>query len=420
MSRRKRRRKKGPTPATPAQPAPYGSLAPPPTHVIEPALVAVPAQLDLSTSEEPGRSFTGARLPGSGDDEVTRDFDNLHTIWIAFLGIICLLGVALIEAWGFAEASWLDKRAVFCIKVLLTLFTEFGVALVIAWFMILTVEKITRKELLKQHLDRLKEIADRHRTNLQEIEGDVFKHLLRSILDETVVDEFLLSMIGSRFVRKRLELDYEFERPPVALRERGGHGFLRVKVTVQYELHLIAGEREKTSIEHYFESTICEDETFDRMESLIIAGCEVPGECPTNELLLRHKKSDGIRQGFEIPVVWLKYGVPARIEYSYQVLRRYSDCEAYVTTAPADGLKVRIAHIDDEVKGLSFSLDWNHRIGFDRNRDPMAAKNRCLFIDRAFLPNQGFVLFWYPEVVREAVRRRSAASAAEIIVRRPN
>ena len=393
MGRRNRRGKKQ-----------TGSATRPPASVQRPQPAHPNRMPELPIIEDP----LGAMAPAASDPP-SSELDSEHRYSIVLLGALFIFGAALIEQSGAAESRLLAETGRFWVRIATDLLKEFGVALVIAWFMMLTVEKVTRKELLSQHHARLGEIVAHHRKNLREIELNVFRHLLNSILDKTVVDEFLLSMISSHFVRRGLELSYEFDRPPAGVVTRSDHELLRVRVTVQYELHLIAGDYESTPIEHYFESTICEHETFDQFELVEITGCELPPECPPNALLHRYHQYDGIRQGFKVPPVVIKFGVPARVRYRYQVLRRYSDCETYATTVPADGLKVRVAHVDDAVADLAFSLDWNHRIGFDRHRIPLDANTRgSLALNRGFLPNQGFILFWYPSKVLEARNRRAA------------
>jgi hypothetical protein len=354
----------------------------------------------VGSGSEVNGAARNERPPSSGRVGLGERFTNwlfgISWPFLAMLGVILIVGNAAWEAHHHGrvgEAFWANV----C-NIVFTTLAELGIALIVFSLVSITIERFARERSEEEHKQRMTGITDTHKQNLLEIEKHVFKHILKFVMDDKVVDEYLISMTNSFVVRKGLELRYEFASVSNPDVPGPKEDLLAVTVTVQYELHLMAGDFDKIPLHHYFENVLCRDGSFDRMLDFSAAGCDLPREF--------HERgwrsfldNDGIRRGIKIPEVIIRYGTPARIKYRYRVLRRYSDSETYVTTLPADGLKVTVVTVDPKIPRLKFLPDAAHRRYFKWDEEPSDAQSQTLIgsIRCGFLPHQGFMLFWCPQ-----------------------
>jgi len=84
---------------------------------------------------------------------------------------------------------------------------------------------------------------------------------------------------------------------------------------------------------------------------------------------------------------------PTNIEYIYETVKRIEDCHSWVSTQAIENIKVN-SH-DRTSKKLGFCLEIIG--GGDAQPRGKAGRHLEWFVKESVLPNQGMILYWFPQ-----------------------
>ena len=280
-----------------------------------------------------------------------------------------------------------QQQTTFILRLSTVLVLEFGIALLVAYFVAMTVEKLARtraaeenqawREIAeKEHQERVDELMNRHHNSVAVIQNNVFDHLFRRVIPDSLLVELRAGVFNSQFVRENQSLEYEFT--PLdgqAGTSDPGSRLLLMRATVTYDLANIASEKESLNLSHYFEDFIS---VVGRKGSFIvfkITECDTIIDLKADQLRSPPGSyiapsgtrycitSDGVRRGVEVANVTVSRRQRAHVSYTYETVRRYCDSETYFVTQPVkDGISIR-AVLDSSVsQDIAFWPDTAHRL----------------------------------------------------------
>jgi hypothetical protein len=246
-----------------------------------------------------------------------------------------------------------------------------------------------------------------HREQRREIEADIFRHLFGMSVSRELLDELTYTVFAAKFVREKLSLRYEFDIFDAGDPDQPVE-FVKVRHTVSYQLRNTGRDPEKFRIRHYFENVAPSSQHRDRFTAFHVEGLSetiAPNETALKEMVTQ----EGIRQclhtRIEVPPT-----APAIVSYTYEAVRRISDSETWISTLPANGIRITAVVLNKSLSGLCFYPDSAHRL--DPKRLSGDTSEECCFheweIASAVLPYQGVMLYWHPRDVAGAPRAATA------------
>lgn len=339
----------------------------------------------------------------------------------AYLVVCGLVGLLLI-----ADSDFFPHR-------LQHLANEAGTAFFIAAIIGIAVERYIRHREQEERSKQLEADRQKHRVELEEIQKDIFRHLFGLTIPQLIVEELYQTLFKIKFMRKQLELVYEFSCAPqeaLPVDERtettSQDELLKVSLTVSYILKNMSKDSDDPKIRHYFENVLTLDhDRYSQFTALTLGPIGHERVVPLNDPKYTERKDKKkivhykINDKQEITIVFSQEHIRHKmyiydltvppesafsVRYTYETLRRRRDAELWVSTVAAEGLSIEAAITDDRLGDLEFHPDASHGQKPDPHYNEQRSDSRVLHwtITRGVLPYQGVILHWKPKDKQKA------------------
>ena len=310
------------------------------------------------------------RPKGSGNPAHKTQRDPSHLVvhfWkYATFGVFCVVASVL-----WIQAAVDGRVLKHSVQELLHLGAlELGIGFLVSFVVSQTIDKYMED----LHLRRTEEIKRR-------ISRNVFQALFDRELSQEMIAEMYRGVFISKFMRKNLEVTYEFSPGDDPLDE------LTVKRKVSFEDENIADVDVRHSFQPYEYLDYSVTSETNPFESCQVAGKPLdvkPTSQDADGFVTLATKSTEVAAGGKVA-----------IDYSVVKKRRTADTETWTTRFAATGLRIRVVVNDDDLfRKLKFTATLAHRAELKKEIGSATAREHVWTINRSILPYRGLMLHW--------------------------
>lgn len=229
---------------------------------------------------------------------------------------------------------------------------------------------------------------------------EVFTQSAPAILAIIDASAMRSSVRYNKLRRSDFTILYQFEPIAGHTEPVGSDEKIKVTVTVSYKLSNIGSHQFGHTLSHTFERLLAGQGEEQDYRRFAISGCLIEDGKQhvvwEGSELQQRLKTDGVRRTVSTRVV-LPCKQTASVEFTYVILKRAADMDIWLSTVPADGIRI-IAAVDGKLNSLQFSPDGIHVSApvLIRHVPDGGLRTYEWRIDNIVLPFQGMILFWYP------------------------
>lgn len=291
-------------------------------------------------------------------------------------------------------------------ELLITFFSEVGIAFIVAVILGVTLEIFMRRR-----EERL------HHRHVAEIEKAALSSLLGSLMPASISDE-VRRVFEEKIMRSNLKVRFMFENAPPSL--QNADDLVMVKVMIEYDVVNLTRKATKYDVDHGFETVLAVGGSHNKFVRLeVTQGEEVILHWPhgRHANLVRAESPKPCMRTLEVKDL-IELGPGSEIEQSrkdnvrivveHQVVRRRADQDSWRTWLPADCLDVEAIIVPNCTHQLDFHLERTHPVRFAE--ETLSETHRVWYLPSTatqvsgedetqgvgVLPYQGFTLYWFP------------------------
>jgi hypothetical protein len=286
------------------------------------------------------------------------------------------------------------ESTVFSLKSLITILKEVAFALIIAWAVSISIERISKSEITREITENVRTIKTEAAKQSAAIQDSVFRAMLKRNLPDRLVEE-IKYVFENRFLRHNNTLTYLFSEAMLSEFGNVAKDFrvLRMKYNNSYTVENVSHDTEDYPVEILLEKPpfIRIDDYFkagSKNFSLKIDGKDVPAEAlkMADDLA----PDDPNFKRFRYIISNVKPGNRHRVDVAIESFKQMADTEVFRTLAPTDGLTLVVKL----PTGFVCQADALHRVDLE----PISKLSTDgLFqwkLDAALIPNQGIMFWW--------------------------